>query len=263
MRKVIAIPSSLTVDTRDEKIKTYKVGQVARAAAIFEVTDIIIYRDPQYDDSTFLKTVLEYAETPQYLRKYLFPRRRELRYAGVIPPLRTSHHPLKDEWREFREGVVVKVASDDRVWVDVGLDSPSLARGKAKVGERVTVRLRERGNLEGEIVEDAPVYRGYRVRVARDLDSALRLSQPPFIGTSRYGEVVTLEKLKSWNVKNGYTLIFGSPLGGIPKEEWKKFHEVVNFIPSQGTATVRTEEALLCSLSIMRLVEERNRGIDK
>jgi hypothetical protein len=203
--------------------------------------------------------VLEYAETPQYLKKYLFPRRKELRYAGVIPPLRTSHHPLKSEWREFREGVVVKVASDDRVWVDVGLDSPSLAKGKAKVGERVTVRLKEEGNLEGEIIREVPVYRGYRVRIVEGLDSALKFSQPPFIGTSRYGEVVTLEKLKKWNVENGYTLIFGSPLGGIPRDHWEKFHMVVNFIPDQETETVRTEEAIMCSLSIMNLVEKKDK----
>lgn len=259
MKRVLVIPSSLTADTKDEKIKTYKVSQVARAAAIFEVTDIIIYRDSQYDDSTFLKTVLEYAETPQYLRKHLFRKRRELRYAGIIPPLRTYHHPLKDEWREYREGVVIRKEADDRVWVDVGLDSPSLARGRAKVGERVTVRFEEEGKLEGEITADAPVYLGYRVRVSRDLDTAISLSERPVIGTSRYGEVVSLEKLKKWEVKNGYTLVFGSPLGGISREHWGKFDMVVNFIPHQGTATVRTEEAIMCSLSIMRLVEEKEK----
>ncbi|MDI3502973.1 MAG: methyltransferase, partial [Archaeoglobi archaeon] len=113
--------------------------------------------------------------------------------------------------------------------------------------------------LEGEIVRDAPVYLGYRVRVAEDLDSALSLSQRPLIGTSRYGEVVSLEKLKKWEVKNGYTLIFGSPLGGISREHWEKFDMFVNFIPNQGTATVRTEEAIMCSLSIMRLVEEKEK----
>jgi hypothetical protein len=31
----ILIPSSLTAETRDRRIKTYKVGQIARAASVF------------------------------------------------------------------------------------------------------------------------------------------------------------------------------------------------------------------------------------
>ncbi|MHC1579550.1 MAG: putative RNA uridine N3 methyltransferase, partial [Candidatus Alkanophagales archaeon] len=89
----ILIPSSLTMDTADMKLKTYKVGQVARAASIFCVDEIVIYKDREYDDSRFIERVLRYAETPQYLRKRLFGLEPELRFAGVIPPLRTRHHP--------------------------------------------------------------------------------------------------------------------------------------------------------------------------
>ena len=69
----IAIPSSALINERDEKIKTYKVGQIARAAAVFRVSEIVIYRDPKLDESDFIADVLEYLETPQYLRKYLIP----------------------------------------------------------------------------------------------------------------------------------------------------------------------------------------------
>ena len=91
----ILIPSSLTSESKDPRIKTYKVGQIARLASIFRVDKIIIYKDPEYDDSKFIDLVLRYAETPQYLRKQLFPLRDELKYVGVIPPLRTPHHPLQ------------------------------------------------------------------------------------------------------------------------------------------------------------------------
>lgn len=41
----IFIPDSLTAETKDLKIKTYKVGLIARAASIFGVKRIVIYRD--------------------------------------------------------------------------------------------------------------------------------------------------------------------------------------------------------------------------
>ncbi|MGZ4892149.1 MAG: putative RNA uridine N3 methyltransferase, partial [Halobacteriota archaeon] len=67
----LAVPSSLTIETADHKIKTYKVGQVARAAAIFGVQRVTIYRDAAYDDSRFIASILQYMEAPQYLRKLL------------------------------------------------------------------------------------------------------------------------------------------------------------------------------------------------
>ncbi len=86
----VFIPDSLLEESDDPKIRTYKVGQIARACAIFGVEHVWIYRAGGRDGK-FIKTILEYAETPpQYLRKRLFPPLMpELRYVGVIPPLRT------------------------------------------------------------------------------------------------------------------------------------------------------------------------------
>jgi len=47
----IIIPSSLTSESKDQRMKTYNVGQIAMAASIFRLDRIIIYRDPEYDDS--------------------------------------------------------------------------------------------------------------------------------------------------------------------------------------------------------------------
>ena len=111
----ILIPSSITIEKADQKINTYKIAAIARAAAIYRVDRIIIYRDEQFDDSSFISTILRYAETPQYLRKHMFPRSEMLRYAGVIPPLRTKHHPLISESSnigDIREGLICDVGSD-------------------------------------------------------------------------------------------------------------------------------------------------------
>jgi hypothetical protein len=62
------------MESADMRIRTLKVGTIARAAAVFRVDRIVIYRDREFDDSRFISRVLQYAETPQYLRKRLFPR---------------------------------------------------------------------------------------------------------------------------------------------------------------------------------------------
>jgi len=71
---------------------------IARILAIFQVKEIIISPIGSYKNQSregdLISTVLHYMETPQYLRRYLFSITSNLRYAGFLPPLRTSHHPL-------------------------------------------------------------------------------------------------------------------------------------------------------------------------
>ena len=53
---------------------------------------------------------------------------RDLRLAGQLPPLDAPHHMRGDEWRAFREGVVMAAAPGAGALLDVGLDlvSPGL-----------------------------------------------------------------------------------------------------------------------------------------
>lgn len=76
----VLLPSSLVSDGRSLLEKTLKLGMVARSLAIFRVEEVVIYedRDPHVKDRRkemeLITTVLRYAETPQYLRKLLFPK---------------------------------------------------------------------------------------------------------------------------------------------------------------------------------------------
>lgn len=54
--------------------------QIARAAAIFHVDEVVIYGDPSvkggrgnWDATPFFARLLQYVETPQYLRKVCCP----------------------------------------------------------------------------------------------------------------------------------------------------------------------------------------------
>ena len=63
----------------------------------------------------------------------LVPMHRDLRLAGQLPPLDAPHHMRADEWRPFREGVVVASAPGAGSRLDVGLDlvRPRPSRGSA------------------------------------------------------------------------------------------------------------------------------------
>ncbi len=253
----LAVPSSFTRETADHKIKTYKVGLLARAAAVFNVNEIVIYRDATHDESLFIATVLRYMETPQYLRKLLFPRSKDLRHVGVVPPLKTPHHVTSHG--DVRDGVVIDVGTD-HAWVEIGLDCPALLRGTdLRKGERVTVKVFSRDKPEAEAVETTPERWGYSVKVAHSIGDVL---SGLVVSTSRYGEIVqpaTIEEIKRRRV-DMLTFVFGAPHrgveallndAGLSMEEVSDF--IVNTIPNQGTETVRTEEAIMATLSVFNV----------
>jgi len=275
----IAIPASTVSDIPHLREKTLKVGLIGRALAIFRVDEVIIYPDKkgrdQSKDAAFIALVLRYMETPQYLRKSLFRIRPELRYVGVLPPLRTPHHPLRKkvedlEVGEVREGVTVEV-SKDGTYVDVGVGVPVLVpKEKIPLKRRITVRILEVGeNLiaRREKRSRIQVYWGYNVKTSK-----LPLSQVAkkgrydlILATSRLGDPVTsvMEKLRRlWETSKKILVAFGAPDRGLREilaDEGVKIEEfahlIVNTVPRQGTETVRTEEALYATLSILNLLD--------
>jgi len=266
----ILIPSSTTMESRDERIRTLKVGTIARAAAVFRVDRIVIYRDAEFDDSRFISRVLQYAETPQYLRKRLFPRERDLRYVGILPPLRTPHHPTSSKVStlkvgEFRVGLVVdEVGSDNGAWVDIGVERPlplKTAR-RYKVGQRLNVRVFSLKPLAAEPVDrsEIPHYWGYETEVIPNLDEHVSSTKSMAVVTSRRGTPATPDLLAQTvrqGRERGLELVFGSPARGVDaflSSETMEGCCVINTIPHQGTETVRLEEAIVATLAQVNLM---------
>ena len=108
----IAIPASTISDTPHLREKTAKMGLIGRAAAIFRVNEIIVYPDNpktnQSRDLDFIALLLNYLETPQYLRKSLFKIEPDFQFAGILPPLRTPHHPVSGKTHDLKVGSTVK-----------------------------------------------------------------------------------------------------------------------------------------------------------
>lgn len=245
----VAIPSSALINETDPKIKTYKLGLIARACAIFRVEEILIYRDPKLDESEFMKDVLEYIETPQYLRKYI-PLKKNLRYVGILPPLAIpSHKPKHLKVGEVRDGVIRYVAPDGTRWVDIGLKTLAPLKSNKPRGARVTVRICSKNPLQ---VEEAKPdeYWGYKVKIV-ELGDVLKRKN--VIITSRRCKVPRVDE-----VRGNVTLVFGNPEEGVfeiaRRLGIKMDGECWNTIPMQGTRTVRLEEAIFATLAILNFI---------
>lgn len=263
----ICIPSSV-LSVADALIeKTIIAGIVARAASIYRVNEVVVYVDSHGNkkDALLMKELLEYVEAPQYLRRYIFPLSENLKYAGLLPPLRTPHHPTQDSDIEFREGFVLKSWSNGSL-VDVGLKEPIECPFQLPQNKRVSMK-REGNSWLPVRKEDIPYYWGYEVFVnVKGLGHHLKnFKYDHVISTSRLGTPANLVIDKIKNIlKSGkkIAILFGSPYEGlheILKRESIDVNDVsdlvVNMVPNQGTATVRTEEALLISLAIISIIE--------
>ena len=279
----IAIPASVVADTPHLREKTSKIGLIGRAAAIFRVDEIVIFSDAPNDsqktEADLVSTLLSYLETPQYLRKRLFKLNPCLLYAGILPPLRTPHHPLNRRMKELRVGelreAVTLSRTEKQTLVDIGVEQPALVRdGNLAVGKRVTVKVIKVGKVvEVELADrdEASSYWGYAVTVENlSFGSFLRKRRFDLtVATSRYGSPfadVSGEVVERWKAANTVLVAFGAPshgLGDIVNHEGCRLSELVDFVvntvPMQGTETVRTEEALVASLAIFNVILKSKR----
>ena len=274
----IAIPTSLISDTPHLREKTSKIGLIGRAAAVFRVDEIIVYSDKygkseHENEANLIALLLSYLETPQYLRKCFFKINPSLRYAGILPPLRTPHHPLNKKSKklrvgEYREGVTLSKTKEG-ILVDIGVEQPVLMReNQWALGKRLTLQVisaDERVEVQAVSRDDVPAYWGYEVKLEK-------CSFGKLVENGRFDLVIATSKLgvnfmeikeemgEQWR-KTDYKLIaFGAPSRGLHKiVEDESYHLddlvdfVVNLVPEQGTETVRTEEALFSSLAILNV----------
>ena len=271
----IAIPASFVSDIPHMREKTFRIGLIGRAAAMFRVNEVIIYPDMpnenQREDIRLVQAVLSYMETPQYLRRRLFKIVPELQYAGTLPPLRTPHHPTANKTSdlrqgEFREGAVIS-ASNEGSLIDIGVEQPALLRGvQLKANSRITARISvvsKRPEVTLADPRDNETYWGYKVTVSNaPFGQFLKARQFDLvIATSKRGRLIkeAMNDLANrFRTSHNILTAFGAPSQGLHEivgHEQAKLDDmadfIINTIPDQATETVRTEEAVYASLSIL------------
>ena len=293
MRTVaVALPGSILDNAQTPELRTYLAGQVARAMAIFNVDEVIVFDDGtvpvasssrrQASTCNLMARILQYLETPQYLRKSFFPKHPDLQYAGLLNPLDAPHHVRANDCVSFREGIVINHPTKPHKgsYVDCGLQKEVQIDRKLEPGTRVTVRMGEekkRAYVGKAVSPHTPkteggLYWGYSVRVADSLGRVF--SECPHvdgydvtIGTSERGSDVNL--LTSLDDSTCHVLIvFGGVKGieaALENDESLRVSDArhlfdywVNTCPNQGSRTIRTEEALLVSLAAFRRFLDRD-----
>eukprot|EP00466_Bigelowiella_natans_P001250 jgi/Bigna1/89093/estExt_fgenesh1_pg.C_430094 len=265
-------------NAQSSELRTYLVGQIARALTIFEVDEGSSKRS---DPNVFMARVLQYLETPQYLRKELFPMHPDLRFAGLLNPLDAPHHVRMDTPSPYREGIVARrpTKPGSGVWVNVGLRQCALVGMNIPAGTRVTVKLplppkngQYPRTLRGNAVDPTKprtqdgIYWGYTTRLAGGLGKVL--SECPFkggydltIGTSERGLDAAASKFKLPTFRH-MLIVFGG-LGGLEDalegdeslaqaDPSSLFSLYINSCTHQGSRTIRTEEAVPITLSLLR-----------
>jgi predicted SPOUT superfamily RNA methylase MTH1 len=267
----VAIPDSSLSDEQTKRDKSIKIAQFARACSIFRVRKVYIYHDVlsefEKTDQNLLKTILQYLDTPQYLRKTLYPRMHQLEYAGILHPIKAPHHKPPEDIKHIREGdirtgVVVRVKG--HLFAEVGLGSLVPFLGSGFEGKKVNFKfispypsLKAMEAADEDILE----YWGYEVKEVPSLSKLLSsIENAEIVITSRKGsyfknvESKLVERSKS--IQN-LLIVFGAPRYGVhdilAKEgtNIKRYEFIVNMFPNQATETVRLEEAILGTLAIL------------
>ncbi|UCH03980.1 MAG: hypothetical protein JSW05_10385 [Candidatus Thorarchaeota archaeon] len=266
----VAIPDTSLVDCSDLRQKTVKVGSLARAMAVFRVDSVMVYQTGQVPasqkkDVGLLVRLLEYMDTPQYLRKKVFPISPSLKYAGLLPPLRTPSHPLITTPEGLTEGMHRWGIQVRNGKVDIGIeqliDHPESVSERESTLFRIT-NTKPKIRLEVASRDEVEEYWGYRVARIDSLVEKLReVSETTRVVFSRNApSYASLEDEIMSTVGNTKSVlaVFGGPKRGVSEllseenNELKKHVDFwVNTIPDQGTETVRLEEALFASLGLL------------
>ena len=204
----------------------------------------------------------------------------DLKFSGLLNPLDTPHHLRADEWSKYREGVTVErpVKAESGSWVNIGLKNVGDMQDiqvdmKIVPRTRVTVELEkdEKGSkryaeLKGKVVSaEKPRrhrYWGYTTRVAETVNEAIEGGMYEggydlLLGTSDKGSLPPstfpdyTHALLLFGGLSGLEDILESDETTTVKDPSSVFHYYLNLCPSQGTRTIRTEEAVLIALATL------------
>lgn len=228
--------------------------------------------------SVQLARILQYLECPQYMRKSLFPKHRDLQYAGLLNPLDSPHHMRMEDDVPYREGVVLSKPTKDGKgsFVNCGASKIVQIEKKLEANVRVTVKMlkshkEKPKHFHGKVVTPSEprlnrgIYWGYSVRLASSLsgvftDCGVGDKYDVTIGTSERGVSIdefTMPDFKHLLIVYGgvkgleASLASDKNLNGI-EDPALLFQHYLNTCPNQGSGTIRTEEAILITMSALR-----------
>ncbi len=273
----IFLPNNLLENEDTLLLKTIKIGIFSRLFTIFRVDEVIFYENQaKKSDKTLLKELFHYLNRAPYLRKYV-KKKDNLKFVGVLPPIQSPNHlGIKMDNIEYKEGIIIDLINKTElkeIKIDIGDEKPriielnSISCEKLKKNDIITVKIED-----NQIIFENPENQGFFWRyntiisneTIKNLLENLEMRENIIIGASKEGEIFSAEDFNSQNKnKNGtceYILLFG-PLKGSFKDYLMKkkinfnlINQWYNFIPNQGTKTIKLEEAVISTLSALNLL---------
>src|ERR671932_276189 len=227
----VAIPDSSISDQQAKRDKSIKIAQFARAFSIFRVKRIYIYHDKTSNinksDARILKTILGYLDTPQYLRRRLYPITPDLEYAGILHPIKAPHHKKFEDIKSIkpgdtRVGVSIKYKGTMHVDVGLGVMIPCQNISPAEEGKKVNVKfISSHPNLRVTKASAEDInsnYWGYEIIQVACLHGLLKEAKSKknteIIITSRDGwpfKSIECDLIKSLKLKRNLLIVFGAP----------------------------------------------------
>lgn len=270
-RLAVGIPTSILSVEPSLLLRTLRAYQIIRYSSIFGVDEIVLY----YDGFTsfkkhevfarFIRKLWKYLIMPPYLRRKLVPLQKELRYVGVLPPLRLEVFDVsqKGVMGEKRLGYIYMHRGV--LYADIGLGKPFKVVNQCDVGKVCLVEIID---LENRIVKCISEHENYYLGPSLTVMNSLRQLLNTYINrgylviaTSRYGRTPPISEARSLVRRNDKILvIFGGPKHGlydIAEREGFKLEDTVKYIwntmPGQKVKTVRSEEALIATLALVNM----------
>jgi predicted SPOUT superfamily RNA methylase MTH1 len=187
-RRTLVVDGSVVEGAASLEAASLVAWRVASAAARHEADEVVVLRaasssaapppvagarvpPARGQGAAFLARLLQFFETPPYLRRALIPRHPDLAMVGALPRHHPSppearvcampHHLKIHQWRRHREGVVVPeknpVKPGKSTLADVGLGAPVALDRAVKLGVRVTVELPDQPPTTHGNTDDADV----------------------------------------------------------------------------------------------------------
>ncbi len=275
---LVYIPDSILSNVGDLRRKSIKFHEILRTSCIFRVDELVVFRDPLYKgdlgrDRELMKRLHEYFTTPPYLRRRLVPIDPLLKHVGELHPIRLAVFNVSRSVRgqEYRVGLVKSVRGLKNIKVSIGLSRDVEAEcidECPKPGELVVVKVESANPLKITCSRSySKVYTGPALRFADNIaEEAEALKEKCcIIATSRVGRELSLDYLhglrKELLSKKCIAVLFGSPYRGLyamfeslNKSLDEFVDAVLNTLPRQGTVSVRSEEALHSTLTIINLL---------
>jgi predicted SPOUT superfamily RNA methylase MTH1 len=251
----VLLPNSLLQNETTNLLKTLKIGNILRTLTMFRIPKCIFYDDnASVKEIEFIIEVIKYVQCPPYLRKHIKPSP-NLRHAAVLPPIHAPNHTsIRDNAILYISGQIMEKKGDS-IKVDIGKENPIILKymGASKPGQEVIIKYDNTFYSVQKPFEKTYWKTSCEIS-SQNIEALLNDNSDFFvIGASKSGEQVSRSILKPITFQKAVFIAFG-PIKGSFKKYIKNpdvIDQWINFIPNQATKTVKIEEALHSSLSIL------------